>query len=31
MVLDKDGKIIDTQSGKYNEDKEEKIEEAVDE
>lgn len=29
MVLDKDGKIIDTQSGKYSEEKEEKIEEAV--
>lgn len=29
MVLDKDGKIIDTQSGSYTEDKEEKIEEAV--
>lgn len=29
MVLDKDGKILDTQSGNYSEDKEEKIEEAV--
>ncbi|MCA0431311.1 MAG: hypothetical protein LCH32_12500 [Bacteroidetes bacterium] len=29
MVLDKNGKIIDTQSGNYSEDKEEKIEEAA--